>query len=772
MSRVSSTLTLGDFCVVCNPLLHVDMDFTNLNLSDLDVKSDAAWLRGLGASLNSNVRTFVEHVRAVDGAFSGETDMCSPFLEVHEMRRGLMALLNSQKSAIGLPSALPRYIAVCNLSGKRCAFYSSSSALIRRLCVTDDPATSKNVSTLVSACEASKGTQSLVLYYSLPWQIGAYETFWELRTLRQTGAPGGAPGGAPAVMDDGLLTTIRSVVEPACAANTSDVDVADPALTAEVAKRMAKFFVATCLDEVSDATGTSGCNGSNGSSGSNGSNAFGGSEDGPGSAAQGVDANAASKISALQSIISAMKTSRNEVISERNELKRDYEEQLRTAYIAGDSRVDQVQKAADKKIDFIESSLKQSREFNNTLVKQIEEAQQKRQNLESALAEAQLLAQTEQQSLKEKVKKLTANLKASQDETSNIRRTLGKQHDDAVDALTAQVEALTREVNTSKAALVSERKQASLQAKAISQLNDVVQKMKNVNEAAAFEEEQSRKRSLGNVLLLRLCRTQLETAKVRLRDAVKRAENAEAKAEQALAKPETRDAETLTIYVTPRSEIELGELQNLYSKLLERTSELEASLAAAKEEQQQQGQQGQQGQQHQGQPHEPQQEQQEQEQEQQEPPASQEDHQMVTSSEVSYDQDPPSDEATEALASNLNHSIRLLLNLARSASAAKTHATALEYELEALKRAQTSMMTHAPLLPPPPPPLQSPMFYDYTPQQLLPHATGDWQPQPLFYSPSPVPYMSPLPMQQQQQQHHVMQQPPSVVMTHSKAKRK
>ena len=97
------------------------------------------------------------------------------------------AVYQSREYPFGFSTALPRFIAVLNLSGERMLVHSENPALLRCLCSRSSVLMPTDLSKALRVFEewgsipsASGGAQFVVLTYSLPWQSGTNSTFWHL----------------------------------------------------------------------------------------------------------------------------------------------------------------------------------------------------------------------------------------------------------------------------------------------------------------------------------------------------------------------------------------------------------------------------------------------------------------------------------------------------------------------------------------------------------------------------------------------------------------
>ena len=96
------------------------------------------------------------------------------------------ALANDRPMPCGLPFPLPKFIAICNLSGERLILYGKSPSLLRRLCTRSSALPPREVAQSLITFEAWPGlhkkdvSQFVLVSYCMPWQAGVDSTFWSV----------------------------------------------------------------------------------------------------------------------------------------------------------------------------------------------------------------------------------------------------------------------------------------------------------------------------------------------------------------------------------------------------------------------------------------------------------------------------------------------------------------------------------------------------------------------------------------------------------------
>ena len=129
---------------------------------------------------------YFDHVAHVEMVRSGRSIEC-PNEQAVEFRTVLLSGLNRDVRNFNMPSTLPKFIVVCNLSGLRRLYYSNSHKELVTF-LTKPPSAARDVSSKVDDVirYAEEHGLSLLLSFSLPYQAGCDRAFWELRTLCHT----------------------------------------------------------------------------------------------------------------------------------------------------------------------------------------------------------------------------------------------------------------------------------------------------------------------------------------------------------------------------------------------------------------------------------------------------------------------------------------------------------------------------------------------------------------------------------------------------------
>jgi hypothetical protein len=183
-----------------------------------------------------------------------------------------MCLDRGKPFPCGLPTPLPKFIAILNLSGERMLVYSNSCSLIRLLCTRSTQLTPSELVTQVDTFAAhvnlsqqgDKGlpppfTKFVLLSLSLPWQAGAGALFWSLSACRYNTIPD-----PRIVLDDRAFTltshSTRAFVGKPVLDRTDHAIPIDnlrdmPLVTSDQVKDFTNDYACVCLDPSSPESG-------------------------------------------------------------------------------------------------------------------------------------------------------------------------------------------------------------------------------------------------------------------------------------------------------------------------------------------------------------------------------------------------------------------------------------------------------------------------------------------------------------------------------------
>ena len=171
---------------------------------------DASWLSRLHR--NRSGRTLQDHLACVEDRLDSNGREGS-IQEAINNRRTFVRALNSavgkqRPPPCGLPSSIPRYVAIVNLSGQRMMLTSNRDTLMRKLCSRSWLMHPDTLLEQLCAFEAFlnhgcikaqnkdgahvPSERFVLITYSLPWQSGIGNAFWEVNAVNIIGDRSGA----------------------------------------------------------------------------------------------------------------------------------------------------------------------------------------------------------------------------------------------------------------------------------------------------------------------------------------------------------------------------------------------------------------------------------------------------------------------------------------------------------------------------------------------------------------------------------------------------
>ena len=169
----------------------------------------------------------------------------------------------------GLPTPLPKFIAILNLSGERMLVHSNSCSLIRLLCTRSTQISPSELATEVDSFATHPNisqegkenplTKFVLLSLSLPWQAGTSALFWSLSACSFNTNPN------PRIVLDDRAITLTShsprafVGKPVLDRTDHAIPLDDerdmPLVTSDQAKALSDDYACICLDPSSPGDG-------------------------------------------------------------------------------------------------------------------------------------------------------------------------------------------------------------------------------------------------------------------------------------------------------------------------------------------------------------------------------------------------------------------------------------------------------------------------------------------------------------------------------------
>jgi hypothetical protein len=194
-----------------------------------------------------------EHFSCINYIIANKSRLGSSCEEAETFRRVFCSAYAKNEMCFGLPRPTPKFIAIVNLSGFRGVLYSNRPTLITMLCKAHamaDPSTMTHVNRVLDY--VTRKECPLLCCLSLPWQAGVVNLHWSLRSLERS---------EKGVLRDGGMYYASNADSVRVAGSTIDREVGDPVVLQRQIAAMTSNMSATNLDliiEDSDDTTESG----------------------------------------------------------------------------------------------------------------------------------------------------------------------------------------------------------------------------------------------------------------------------------------------------------------------------------------------------------------------------------------------------------------------------------------------------------------------------------------------------------------------------------
>ena len=149
-------------------------------------QEDKEWLESI--SRHSCSKVLVQHIGCMNQMHirSGQTHIDSALDQVLNMKRVFMSAYDNTDYPFGIRTSsgkLPKCISICNLSGKHAFLYSERVSLARVMTYWSEKARAGIEQVIAKAHELDA---TVILFFSLPFQVGLDRAYFEARTVRKT----------------------------------------------------------------------------------------------------------------------------------------------------------------------------------------------------------------------------------------------------------------------------------------------------------------------------------------------------------------------------------------------------------------------------------------------------------------------------------------------------------------------------------------------------------------------------------------------------------
>jgi len=155
---------------------------------DDTTSSNARWLGMLSATPTG--RHITEYLAHVECACNGhDVGVECPIDQVTTWRRALLLALEKHARPFGLPRKLPKYIFVANLCGRKLLMTSDNNLLLQLMSHSPNGeacnARAVDATRMMIQHVQQNSDHSVLMTYSMPFQVEMSNLFWDVRTIRR-----------------------------------------------------------------------------------------------------------------------------------------------------------------------------------------------------------------------------------------------------------------------------------------------------------------------------------------------------------------------------------------------------------------------------------------------------------------------------------------------------------------------------------------------------------------------------------------------------------
>jgi hypothetical protein len=195
----------------------------------------------------SSARTLVDHLSAFEtiNQFNYATKGTDcPFEQASTWRRIFCYDLQRNDTPLGIPYKcdfqLPKCIAILNLSGKHCIYYTESYVLCKLVCLSCQNVSFEQIAAIKSVFkEAESLNASVLLCFCLPFQAGINKSYWDIRTIRKT---------VDGSVKDGECCFSSEFDEPRSVPSTTEIEILSDNIMDQLTTKFKKMATPICLD--------------------------------------------------------------------------------------------------------------------------------------------------------------------------------------------------------------------------------------------------------------------------------------------------------------------------------------------------------------------------------------------------------------------------------------------------------------------------------------------------------------------------------------------
>lgn len=209
---------------------------------------DSAWIQSVCKM--PCARILLDHLAAFDTTIccGGVKGIEPPMEQTSSWRRAFCYEYSKTDRPFNIVSScgrkLPKCIAICQLSGKNCMFYTESNTLAKVLCLSVQECRESITDGIHAIIEkAEEMDASVLVTLCLPFQVGLERAYWDIRTIRKT---------TKNAIKDGELAFASGDEIPRTVPCTRSLDHWQDAVLSDVSKALGRVATAVCLDYLNE----------------------------------------------------------------------------------------------------------------------------------------------------------------------------------------------------------------------------------------------------------------------------------------------------------------------------------------------------------------------------------------------------------------------------------------------------------------------------------------------------------------------------------------
>lgn len=400
-------------------------------------------------------RVLLEHLRAV-GQVMRSKNTESALLQIADFRRVFFAGLAQSESAFGLPTPLPKFIAIVNLNGQRFLLCSESSALVKLLCLCGSPAQAYTAGCVDEMIDhAAKHGAHLLMCYSHPWQSTVKSAHYEIRAFLRNSAGEVADGYAFG----------SNFEAPRAVSSTLSVELSGDVLLGAQVSAFSKHFSAIVVDN--DVVRV---------------------DDEP---------NHDGTVQKLKNLLGVFQRDRQTTHEQLKQQEREFEERQKFREQDAQQRIGMVHEKARLVAETFKQRLTDTEAENKELRVVLQNLQNENRELVRQKAEIELLTSSEISSLKTSTKLAEASAKQSADALSRQIKSTDRELVKSEQASQAVIADLERRLSNEQVRSRRFEHASDGLRENLQRLEQVVDSLRNASAASRYEHLRYRRKSIG-----------------------------------------------------------------------------------------------------------------------------------------------------------------------------------------------------------------------------------------------------------------------------------